>query len=130
MQYNEGIKTFTAGTGGVYKNTLVKYSSSTVVDNTATSTDMPIGVALADASDTEQVAVRLINYPGTVEIVAAGAISAGVLVYAAADGEIQAEPSANGTYRCIGIAMEAATTDQDIIEVLPYGYTDTTTVSS
>lgn len=130
MQYNEGIKTFTAGTGGVYKHTLVKLSSGTVVDNTATSTDMPIGVALADAALNETVAVKLLNCAGTVEIVAAGAISAGALAYAAADGEVSALSASNGTYRCIGIAMEAATTDQDIIEVLPYGYTDTTTVSS
>lgn len=130
MQTNSGIKAFTAGVGGVVAHELVKLSSGTVVSNTATSTDVPIGVTLYAAAAGAPVAVQLINVGGTVEIVAAGAISAGAAVYAAADGEVQALPTANGTYRMIGIALDAATTDQDVIEILPMGYTDTTTVSS
>ena len=128
MSFNEGIKAFTAGTGGVPANCLVQLSSGTVVVNTATSTHIPIGVTLYAASAGDPVAVKLLNHPGTVEIVAAGAISAGAIAYAAADGEVSAVPVAAGTYRKIGIALEAATADQDVIEILPYGFDNTTTV--
>ncbi len=105
-------KTFTAGTGGVVAHTRVKISGATVV--TAGATDVGIGVAEYTAADGEAVAVRLFNAGGTIECVAAGAISAGAAVYAAADGEV----AASGTL-CLGEAIEAATADQDVIEILP-----------
>lgn len=126
--FNEGIKAFTAGTGGVPAKCLVQLSSGTVVKNTATATHIPIGVTLYAAAAGEPVAVKLLNHPGTVEIVAAGALAAGAIAYAAADGEVSAIPVTNGTYRKIGIALEAATADQDVIEILPYGFDNTTTV--
>lgn len=129
MPYNEGIKAFIAGAGGVPGNCLVQLSSGTVVVNTATATHIPIGVTLSAAAAGEPVGVKLLNSQGSVEIVAAGAITAGAIVYAAADGEVSAVPTAAGTYRKIGVALEAATADQDIIEVLPYGFDNTTTVS-
>lgn len=129
MQTNNGIKAFTVGTGGVTAHSLVKMSSGKAVLNTATATDDPIGVALYKESADGVVAVRLINCPGTVEMIASGAISAGADVYAAADGEIQALPEAAATYRKVGLAVEAATADGDIIEVLPYDFNATTTVS-
>jgi len=128
MPYNEGIKAFTAGAGGVPANVLVQLSSGTVIVNTATATHIPLGVTLYAAAAGEPVAVKLINHPGTVEIVAAGALAAGAIAYAAADGEVSAVPVVNGTYRKIGIALEAATADQDVIEILPFGYDNTTTV--
>lgn len=128
MSFNEGIKAFTAGTGGVPANCLVQLSSGTVVVNTATATHIPIGVTLYAASAGEPVAVKLLNHPGTVEVVAAGALAAGAIAYAAADGEVSAIPVTSGTYRKIGVALEAATADQDVIEILPYGYDNTTTV--
>lgn len=127
-KYNEGIIAFEAG-GTIPANALVKLSSGEVVVCTATSTDIPIGVALYAAADGENVAVKLLNCGGTVEMIASEAISQGEAVYAAADGEIQDLPTANGTYKMIGYAMEAATADQDIIEVLPAGFTTTATVS-
>jgi len=123
------IKTFTAG-AAFLAHALVKLSSGKVIENTATATDDPIGVAEYEAAaDGDVVAVRLLNTEGTVEMVAAGAITSGVEVYAAADGKIQALPAGAGTYRKIGIALEAATADGEIIEVLPYDYQATTTVS-
>ena len=129
MQSINGPKSFTVGTGGVTANTLVKLSSGTIVANTATATDQPIGIALSDGDAGDVVAVSLINKEGTLEIKAAGAITNNADVYAAADGEIQALPAAAADYKKIGIALAAASGDGSIIEVLPYDYTTTTTVS-
>ena len=108
---------------------LVKLSSGEAVYNTETSTDQPIGVSKLNVGEDDDVSIDPMNKPGTVEICAAGAITLGADVYAADDGKIQALPVSAGTYRKIGIAMKAASGDGSIIEVLPYGYTDTTTVS-
>lgn len=128
MSINPGIKAFTVGTGGVTKGAVCKLSSGAVVLCTATATDNPVGIALYAAAAAETVAVALLNESGSREMIAAGAISAGAKVYAAADGKVQALPVASGTYRLIGIALEAATADGDLIEVLPYASTETATV--
>ena len=129
MQNNSGKKTFIAGIGGVIANTLLKLASGAVVSNTVTETDNPIGVALGHADAGVDVAVELINTAGTVELTASGAITADADVYADDAGKIQALPAAAGTYRKIGIALEAASGDGSIIEVLPYDFHATTTVS-
>ena len=122
-------RTFTAG-AAVSAHALVKLSSGKVVHNTATATDDPVGIAeYAAAADGDDLAVRLINTDGTVEIVAAGAITSGAVVYAADAGKVQALPAAAATYRQIGIALEAAGADGDIIEILPYGFNLTKVVS-
>lgn len=62
-------------------------------------------------------AIRLFNGGGTVKLTAAGAITVNALVYVAGSaGKI--DDAVNG--RPIGIAMEAATADGDIIEVMPF----------
>lgn len=121
--------TFETG-AAVSAKCLVKLDAGTVVHCTVTSTDEPIGTADYDAASGDLVAVRALSEAGTLEMKAAGAISLNANVYAAADGEIQALPAVAATYRKIGIAMEAATADGDIIEVMPYDYNSTTTVSS
>lgn len=82
---------------------------------------------LADANDTnwigslerttfadgDNVAVRLRTAQGTRKLVANAAISAFAFVYAGAAGKVA--PSGNVV---VGIAMEAATADNDVIEVL------------
>ena len=127
--YNIGIKAFTVGTGGVTEGALVKLSSGTVVLNTATATDDPIGVSMDTKSAADVVAVQFLKSGGSYEMIAAGAITSGAVVYAAASGKVQALPVTSGTYRQIGIALEAATADGGIIEVLPYGFNNTKTVS-
>jgi hypothetical protein len=130
MQYTNGPKTFDIGTGGVRENRLVKLSDGkTVVHNTHTSTDDFIGVTTSYGDQGGQVAVDLLNKPGTMEIVAAGAITSGATVYAADAGKIQALPAVAGTYRMVGKALEAASADGSIIEVLIFNPTGTTTVS-
>lgn len=90
-------------------------------------------LALAGASDIElgtmefpctaagPATVRLRTAPGTCKMVASGAISANVTVYAAASGKI----ASTGTV-IIGTSCEAATANNDIIEVVRHadvGYT-------
>lgn len=129
MAYTNGPKTFQVGTGGVDPDCLVKLSSGKIVANTAAATDDPIGVALGEKSADDYAAVQFLSKDGTVELKSSGAITQNADVYAAADGEIQALPSAAGTYRKIGIALEAASGDGSIIEVLPYDFHATETVS-
>lgn len=117
--YNLGPKTFTAG-AAVTAKTLVKLSSGQVVPNTATNADEPVGVALHDADSGEEVTVDLIGHGKTMEMTASGSISEGASVYAAAGGKI-GTTSAN---RRIGIALQAASGDGSIIEVLPYDFLD------
>lgn len=127
MAENAGLKAFTCG-ADVEAHRLVKLSSGNVIHNTATATDDPIGVTQRAEDSGDDVTVRLINDGGTFEITAAGAISQGAEVYAAAAGKVQALPTAAGTYRRIGLALEAATADGDIIEILPDDYITTETV--
>jgi len=57
--------------------------------------------------------IRLRTAQGTSKMVASGAITAGVTVYAAAAGKIASSGSV-----VVGVALEAATADNDVIEVL------------
>ena len=108
---------------------LIKMSGSQAVYNTATDTDNPIGVSKLNAKNGEDISICPMNKEGSVEITAAGAIGQGADVFAAADGKIQTLPATPGTYRKIGLAMAPASGDGSIIEVLPYGYTETETVT-
>jgi len=102
------------GTIAAYR--LLKLSGATVVHNTATASDEPIGVSQAAYSSGDTCALRDIKHGGTHKVTAAGAISAGAKIYAAAAGKAQALPAGAGTYREVGRALEAATADGDIIE--------------
>ena len=97
---------------------LVKLSTAKVVHNTATSTDVPIAVSQdAAADDGSRITVRDLKAGGTHKVTAAGAVTAGADVYAAAAGKVQALPEAAGTYRRVGQALEAASDDGEIIEI-------------
>ena len=108
---------------------LVKLDGVTVVYNTATATDDPIGVTEFNVAADGDAAVSMLCGDETLEITAAGAFSAGADVYAAADGKVSALPAGAGTYRRVGKALEAATADGDIVEILPYNDGKTTTVT-
>ena len=124
-----GKKTFEAG-AAVANKRLVKLSGGQVIHNTVTETDDPVGISEYSVEATgDLLAVRLLNDAGSFEATAAGVVDQGADVFAAADGKIQALPAAAGTYRKVGIALEAATADGDIIEILPYDYNATATVS-
>jgi len=117
--YNEGPKTFTAD-AEVMEKRLVKQSSGNVLHNTATNADEPIGVTQYGVASGEQVAVNLLAHGKTMEMTASAAISAGAKIYAAANGKI----GTTSTNRRIGIALQAASGDGSIIEVLPFDFLD------
>jgi hypothetical protein len=108
---------------------LVKLSSGKAAYMTATATDDLIGVNELACASGGQAGGKFINCEGTIEVEAAGAITAGADVYAAADGKVSALSATAGTYRKIGIAMKAASAAGSIIEVLPCDYITTTVVS-
>lgn len=123
----EELRPFEIGTGGVGNCRLVKLDGAVVVHNTAAATDDPIGVSEYYGDEGGDTGVRFLG-DDSIEITAAGAFAAGADVFAADDGKVQALPAAAGTYRRVGKALEAATADNDIVEILPYNDGHTVTV--
>jgi hypothetical protein len=123
---NPGIKTFKAGEA-LEAHRRVKIKSGT--------TTTPPEVVYADAGEdyigvteyavliTEDVAVRLSNYPGTFEIECTvdSAIARGTVLYGANDGKVS--DASSGTAQ--GISLEAAAEGQ-VIEVAPWNVKATT----
>lgn len=112
-QYVDGnIKNFTAG-AAIAQHLRVKLSAGVLA--AAGAADVEIGT-ITDASfaSGDIRGVRLRSASGTGKMVAAAAITAGVIVYGAAGGKISA--TAGGVP--LGIALEAASADNDVIEVL------------
>jgi len=92
----------------------------------AGSSDYGVGTAIEGVASGKQVAVRLWEHGGSHKCVASGAISAGAKVYAAASGKI----AATGTL-LIGTALDAASGNNSVIEVLPHiGHTQSSSSSS
>lgn len=113
-QYSEtSRKAFTAG-AAIAQYLRVKLSSGKLA--ACGVSDQSIGtIDEASFADGDVRNVRLRNTPGTVKMVAAGAITAGAQVFAAASGKIDDTPNPYPE----GIALEAATASGDVIEVLP-----------
>jgi len=81
----------------------------------AGATDNDIGVADREAfAANEVIPVRLRTAQGTCKMVAAGAITQEAIVYGAAGGKISATVNSNP----VGIALEAASDDNSVIEVI------------
>lgn len=123
MSQNEssGIKAFTAS-AAIAKHARVKLASGKVA--TAGLAEKEIGTALEAAfADGDVIAVKLRNAPGTHKMIAAEALAEGAAVYTEAAGKVQ--DTAQATAYLVGHAMEAATADGDIIEVLPNTHGDT-----
>lgn len=78
--------------------------------------DAGIGINDVLTAITKLCAVEPLNKSGTLEMVASGAIAEGADVFPAAAGKI----SATAAGGALGKAMEAATADGDIIEILVY----------
>lgn len=107
---------------------LTKNVGGTAKLNTATATDVPMGVTQAACDSGAKACLADIKRGGTHKVTAAGAIAAGAPIYAAADGKVQALPAVAGTYRRVGQnCAGAATADGDVIQVYltPDGDTDT-----
>lgn len=118
MSMNEGKKTYEAS-AAIEPYRVLQLAAGKVLHNVADSTKTVLGFSEYPAAVGDPIAVMLVNLPGTREVTAAGAITALAEVFADADGKVQALPAAAGTYRRIGIALEAATADGDVIEILP-----------
>lgn len=129
MGYNEGNKTFTIVTTKVSNKRLVKMSGAKITPNTVTDSDEPIGVSLYAGAIGADIAVSLLSSGKTVAVTAGGAIAAGADCYAAADGKVTALPAGAGDYKKVGKAMAAASGDESIFEMLPYGEHTVTTVT-
>ena len=92
----------------------------------ADATDYGIGVAQIGVAISVDVEIRLDSHGGSSKMTASGAISAGAKVYAAASGKI----AATGTL-LIGTALDAASGNGSVIEVLPHpGYQQSNSSSS
>jgi len=81
----------------------------------ADASDYGIGTVLVGVSDGEMADIRLDSHGGSLKMVASAAITAGQKVYAAASGKI----AATGT-KVIGTALDTATGNNSVIEVLPH----------
>jgi hypothetical protein len=83
--------------------------------------ELHIGITDAWASLGDTLAVRLLNQPGTMKVVAAKAIAAFAVLYGAVDGKVS--DAAVGS--AIGIAKTAAGQDGIILEMVPYNVLST-----
>ena len=91
---------------------------------TAALTDKEIGTATeATFAAGEVVAVRLRTATGTHKMIAVEALAAGATVYTETAGKVQ--DTAQATAFQVGTALEAATADGDVIEVLYNAHGDT-----
>lgn len=116
-QSNPGpTKTFTAG-AALSQFARVKLSTGKLAAAGLADGAAELGTLEEAAfADLDVRAVLLANAPGSRKMIAAKSISAGATVYTAASGKIS-DAAATGATK-IGIALEAATADGDIIEVL------------
>lgn len=121
---NEGIKTFIAN-GALSAKTRVKITSASATDpiqiEVAGAGEQHIGITEFDVADGDYVAVRLRNFPGTHECVAAGAIAEGAVLYGAASGCIDDASSGSA----IGVSLKAAASGE-IVEFVDFSVLSTT----
>jgi hypothetical protein len=111
----ESVKSFTAG-AAIGQHTLVKLTTGKLA--AAALTEEPLGTLLeASFADGDVRPVRLRSAEGTMLCKAANAITAGAVVYGRASGLVDDVATSAGIR--IGVALEAATATNDIIEVLP-----------
>lgn len=123
MSYHEGPTRTFPNNAALSKAIRVVLSAGNLA--AAGASDIAIGTMEYRALAGDEVGtVRLRTASGTQLMVASGAISANAAVYAAASGKV----AGSGTI-LIGIALEAATADGDIIEVLPGPNTDISAVN-
>lgn len=119
-----GFKTFEAS-AAIAKHARVKVASTGKISEAGLA-DKEIGTALNEAfADGDRVAVKLRTAPGTHKMIAADAVSIGDAVFTQASGKVG---DTEATAFLVGTALDAATADGDIIEVLPNMHGDTAAV--
>jgi hypothetical protein len=118
-QYVDGnTKAFEAGEAIAVNLRVAVQSTGKVL--LAGATSVATGVAITPSfADGDIVTVQLRTASGTQKMVANGAITRGAAVYGATSGKVAPSGSV-----FVGTALEAATADNDVIEVLPGPNTD------
>jgi hypothetical protein len=118
-QFVEGnTKAFVAGEAIPVNRRVAVNSAGKVL--LAGAASVATGVAITPSfADGDDVAVSLRTASGTQKMVANGAITRGAAVFAGASGKVASSGSV-----FVGTALEAATADDDVIEVLPGPNTD------
>lgn len=112
-------RTFIAS-AAIAKYALVMYANTGKV-NECTLIGRPIGVAMDAAfADGDAISVKLINSAGSFKGIAKEASAIAAVLYTEAGGKLQ--DTAESTALPVGIALEAATAEGDIIEWLPLHY--------
>lgn len=110
-QNDSGTSSFTAA-AAIPQFARVKLNGSAKIAKCA-AVDACIGVTQKEAfADGDVIPVRMLSHGGTFKMIAASAISEMAVIFGAADGEINDDKVGIG----IGLALEAAAADQDIIE--------------
>jgi hypothetical protein len=80
---------------------------------------LPIGSVTDEAEDAgDFVNVHLLGGNGTVIFVASSAIEQGSLLYGVNGGKVSSSPTGSGDFFCVGIALNAALADGDLVETL------------
>lgn len=118
-QILDQIRTFTTGATALAAYVRVKLSSGLLV--VAGAGESGIGVTVAPSAVGTAAAVRLFNGHGTAFMLAGAAIAADAAVRGIADGKIDDAIPATNAGAPLGIALEDATADGDVIEVLMIG---------
>jgi predicted RecA/RadA family phage recombinase len=120
-QYCEnGRKAFINGGTALARYTRVKLSSGVLA--AAVLADKEIGVLMERVEANQYGDVLLRTSSGTTPMIAAAPITAGATVFTAAAGKVS--NTGTGAFQ-VGVALEAATADGDIIEVLRNSHGDT-----
>lgn len=121
MAVNQSSPMTLKASAAVEFHRLLKLDSEEVKHNSEAETDVPIGVSLpvthADSYESgDMVSIRDIKDGGTAKVEVDESVSAGDDLYAADDGKVQGLPSDAGTYRKVGVALQAASGSDEIIE--------------
>jgi hypothetical protein len=115
MKNTSGYRTFLNGTTQLSRGQRVTLSSGVLALAGATN-GSAIGTLEGDIDANVYGSVRLNGTNGTAEVIANGAISVGGAIFPAASGKVS--PTSVSSNTAIGIAVEAASADGDIIEAL------------
>jgi hypothetical protein len=129
MSYNDyGIGSHPAAED-IVEGRRVEFNSSGQVVH-APATRLGVGVSRISQKAGDPIGVAYWNKPGTHHLEVRGAIDIGEDVFAAPSGTVQALPTAAGDYIKVGVALEAAAEDGDVIEVVPAECGKVVTVSA
>lgn len=122
MPFTTGrVKTYKAGASAIPQGTMVKFDTDGTVIAATGGTDVIIGIAEQATAANGQCPVIIRSAQGTAKVVASTTVSVGAKLTATTAGE--AVTTTTDKHEVVGIALEAATTQGDLIEVIVSNYT-------